>query len=233
MLSVRDLEAGYGDAKVLRKVSIEVERGEVVTVIGPNGAGKSTLLMAITGSLPPTSGSIEFLGERIHGISVHEAVKKGLVFGPSFRVFPYMTVKENLLMGAWTVKEKSEVDRRLMNIQEEFPILAERSSQLAHTLSGGQRQMLAVSRCLMSNPKLLLLDEPSFGLSPIMLQTISKLITRLRERGLTILVAEQNANLALTFADRGYVLEGGQVRLHGAAEELARSDHVRKAYLGL
>jgi branched-chain amino acid transport system ATP-binding protein len=217
----------------LKGVSLTVGEGEVVVVIGANGAGKSTLLRAITGVVPPRGGSIMFRGEAIHGLAPHQVVRKGISCSPEGRqVFPYMTVMENLQMGAYGCRDRSAFRSRLEEVFDLFPVLQERVGQLAGTLSGGEQQMLAVARALMANPKLLLMDEPSMGLAPKVARSIFTVITRIRDRGTSVLLVEQNARLALSIADRGYALEVGEVRIEGSSRELLGNDMIRKAYLG-
>ncbi len=235
MLEVRDLKVNYGAIKALHGISLRVNQGEIVTLIGSNGAGKSTTLRTISGLLRPASGDILFEGASIRATPPHEIVRLGLVQSPEGRgVFPNMTVDENLQLGAF-VRPASErgaiaADReRALGL---FPRLRERLKQSAGTLSGGEQQMLAMARALIAKPRLLLLDEPSLGLAPQIVQTIFKIIRDINASGTTILLVEQNANMALRVAHRAYVLEVGRITMEGAAAELAQSDEVRKAYLG-
>ena len=232
MLKVNDINVYYGSIHAIKGVSFEVHQGEVVTLIGANGAGKSTTLQTISGLLRSKTGSIEFLGENLGGVAPHKIVAKGLAHVPEGRrVFLQMTVEENLEMGAFT-RPNSEIDSGIENVYERFPRLKERRKQIAGTLSGGEQQMLAMGRALMSKPKLLMLDEPSMGLAPILVEQIFDIIKNLHAIGTTILLVEQNAQAALSIADRAYVLETGKITLSGTGAELAKSDEVRKAYLG-
>ncbi len=234
MLKVCDVASLYGKVQVLWDVSIQVGEAEIVALVGSNGAGKTTLLKTITGLLPPASGTVEFLGRRIDGLPPHAIVELGISHVPEGgRVFPDMTVRENLEMGAYALKAWRERRRTLEEVYQLFPLLKERERQLARTLSGGERQMLAMARGLMSKPKLCLFDEPSYGLAPRVVAEVFRIICDLRERGITVLLVEQNVRHSLEIADRAYVLENGRVCLEGACGELLRSDFVRQAYLGL
>jgi branched-chain amino acid transport system ATP-binding protein len=234
MLKLTKVSASYGKVRVLREVSLEVNEKEIVALVGANGAGKSTMLNTISGLVNPASGSVEFLGKRIDGIAPYEILELGISQVPEGgKPFPDMTVKENLEMGAyskeaWKLKEES-----LDTVYETFPLLKERGKQLARTLSGGQRQMLAMGRCIMSRPRICMFDEPSYGLAPVVVEELFAFIQALRNKGITILLVEQNIRHALEIADRGYVLENGHVVLEGASKDLLTKDHVRKAYLGL
>ncbi|MCG3206626.1 MAG: High-affinity branched-chain amino acid transport ATP-binding protein LivF [Anaerolineae bacterium] len=234
MLHIRDLHTHYGHVHALRGVSIDIQEGEIVTLIGNNGAGKSTLLNTISGLVPVTSGTIEFMGQNISFLSSEAIVKAGIAQAPEGRrVFPRSSVMENLEMGAFIRKDAHNVHKDIEAMMDRFPILRERRKQMAGTLSGGEQQMLTIARALMSRPKLLMLDEPSLGLMPTIVQDIFKLIREIHsEEGTTILLVEQNARKALAVADNAYVLETGEVVLQGSAEELQKSDQVRKAYLG-
>jgi len=233
MLKVTDLKTCYGKIEALRGISVEVNEGEIVTLIGANGAGKSTTLKTISGQLAPTAGTITFNGETISGVSAHKVAAKGIVQVPEGRrIFSRMTVMENLEMGAYLRNDKDQIAADLDHVFELFPRLKERIAQKGGTLSGGEQQMLAMGRGLMSAPKLLMLDEPSMGLAPVVVETIFEIIEKLNEDGITILLVEQNANLALSIADRGYVLETGEIKLTGTGKELLANDDVRKAYLG-
>ena len=234
MLHIRDLHTHYGHVHALRGVSIDIEEGEIVTLIGNNGAGKSTLLNAISGLVPVTSGTIEFLGQDIVSLSSEEIVRAGIAQSPEGRrVFPRSSVMENLEMGAFIRKDTLEIHQDIEAMMDRFPILRERRKQMAGTLSGGEQQMLTIARALMSRPRLLMLDEPSLGLMPTIVKDIFKLIREIHsEKGTTILLVEQNARKALSVADKAYVLETGEIVLQGPAEELQKSDQVRKAYLG-
>jgi branched-chain amino acid transport system ATP-binding protein len=233
MLEVRDLHVNYGPIRALRGVDVDVQQGEIITAIGANGAGKSTLMMTLSGVLKPVSGKIRFLGERIDGRSSHLIVRAGLIQVPEGRrVFPLLTVDDNLAAGALSRNSRSEIARDRDWVFSLFPRLMERSRQMAGTLSGGEQQMLAIGRALMSRPKLLLLDEPSMGLAPMMVASIFAILREISRQGATIMLVEQNAHMALELATRGYVLEGGQVVLSGSSEELAANPRMREAYLG-
>ena len=232
MLKVNDINVYYGSIHAIKGVSFEVHQGEVVTLIGANGAGKSTTLQTISGLLRSKTGSIEFLGENLGGVAPHQIVAKGLAHVPEGRrVFLQMTVEENLEMGAFT-RPNSEIDSGIENVYERFPRLKERRKQIAGTLSGGEQQMLAMGRALMSSPKLLMLDEPSMGLAPLLVEQIFDIIRELHKAGTTILLVEQNAQMALSVADRGYVLETGKIVATGTGADLLNDDAVKKAYLG-
>ena len=232
MLSVRDLHVSYGAIKAVRGISFDIKQGEIVTLIGANGAGKSTTLNTVAGLIRPDSGSIEFKGQSIVGVKSHKVVERGMALCPEGRrVFSQMSVSENLDMGGYT---RSEAENRetLQRVYERFPRLKERVGQMAGTLSGGEQQMLAMGRALMSKPDLLMLDEPSIGLAPILVQEIFDIIKELNAAGTTILLVEQNANMALSIADRAYVLEIGTIKKTGTGADLLQDDDVRKAYLG-
>ena len=232
LLSVRDLHVSYGAIKAVRGISFDIERGEIVTLIGANGAGKSTTLNTIAGLIKPDSGDIELSGESIVGVRPHKIVEKGLALCPEGRrVFTRMSVAENLDMGGYT-RTDAENAETIKVVYERFPRLRERVSQSAGTMSGGEQQMLAMGRALMSKPDLLMLDEPSMGLAPILVQEIFDIIKELNRQGTTILLVEQNASMALSIADRGYVLEVGRTVKSGSGKELLHDDDVRKAYLG-
>lgn len=232
ILKVDSINVYYGAIHAIKDVSLEVNEGEIVTLIGANGAGKSTTLQAISGLLHTTTGSIEFCGNNLCKIPAHKIVEKGLAQVPEGRrIFAQMTVKENLEMGAFT-QPGSTVADSIANVYDLFPRLKERRSQIAGTLSGGEQQMLAMGRALMSRPKLLMLDEPSMGLAPILVEQIFDIIKEMHKGGTTILLVEQNAQMALSVADRAYVMETGKITLTGTGAELASSDSVRKAYLG-
>ena len=232
MLKVQDINVYYGSIHAVRGISFEVNEGEIVTLIGANGAGKSTTLNTVSGLLQSRTGNIEFEGRSLHGVPPHKIVSLGLTQVPEGRrVFADMTVEENLDLGAYT-RPSSEVDRSIADVYERFPRLKERRRQFAGTLSGGEQQMLAMGRALMSKPKLLMLDEPSMGLAPILVSQIFDIIRELKSSGVTILLVEQNARMALSVADRAYVLETGAVALSGTGKELMASDLVRRAYLG-
>lgn len=233
MLKIDNIDVYYGAIHALKGISLEVNEGEIVTLIGANGAGKSTTLRTISGLLKPKAGSITFLGQNIAGVRAHEIVKKGISQVPEGRrVFAEMTVMENLDLGAFVRKDKAGIQQDLKHVFELFPRLEERKNQSAGTLSGGEQQMLAMGRALMSRPKLLLLDEPSMGLAPLLIKEIFNIIVDINKSGTTVLLVEQNANMALSIANRAYVLETGRITLSGSAQELAASEDVRKAYLG-
>ena len=233
MLKIDNIDVYYGAIHALKGISLEVNEGEIVTLIGANGAGKSTTLRTISGLLKPKAGSITFLGQNIAGVRAHEIVKKGISQVPEGRrVFAEMTVMENLDLGAFVRKDKAGIQQDLKHVFELFPRLEERKNQSAGTLSGGEQQMLAMGRALMSRPKLLLLDEPSMGLAPLLLKEIFNIIVDINKSGTTVLLVEQNANMALSIANRAYVLETGRITLSGKAQDLAASEDVRKAYLG-
>ena len=232
ILKVDNINVYYGAIHAIKGISFEVNEGEIVTLIGANGAGKSTTLQTVSGLLRSRTGSIEFNGENISHVPAHKLVYKGLAQVPEGRrIFLQMSVEENLEMGAFTQKNAG-IDADLESVYEQFPRLRERKKQIAGTLSGGEQQMLAMGRALMSHPKLLMLDEPSMGLAPILVEQIFDIIRQLHKNGTTILLVEQNAHMALSVADRAYVLETGKITLSGTGKELAESDEVRKAYLG-
>ena len=233
MLKIDNIHVYYGAIHALKGVSLEVHKGEIVTLIGANGAGKSTTLRTVSGLLAPKSGAITFLGENIAGTPAHEIVKHGISQVPEGRrIFAEMSVQENLELGAFTRKDKDGVAKDFDLVYRRFPRLEERRKQQAGTLSGGEQQMLAMGRALMSRPKLLLLDEPSMGLAPLLIKEIFSIIEDINREGTTVLLVEQNANMALSIAHRAYVMETGRITLQGAAKELAASEDVRKAYLG-
>jgi branched-chain amino acid transport system ATP-binding protein len=233
VLHIDMLNVWYGSIHAVRDLSLSVEEGEVVTLIGSNGAGKTTTLNAICGVLP-AKGSIRYGGNELNGVPTHRIVQEGIVMVPEGRrVFPRLTVADNLMMGAYSRRaSKAELEREMESVFELFPRLAERKDQLAGTMSGGEQQMLAIGRALMAKPRLLILDEPSMGLAPIVVKDIFQTIRQIKRQGMTILLVEQNATMALSVADRGYVLEHGEIRFHGTAEELKEQGIVKKAYLG-
>jgi len=232
VLTVKNINVYYGAIHAIKGISFDVNRGEIVTLIGANGAGKSTTLHTISGLLRSRTGDIEFLEESISHTAAHKIVSKGISHVPEGRrIFQGMTVEENLQMGAFVTKQ-DRIAHNLEYVYEQFPRLKERTSQIAGTLSGGEQQMLAMGRALMSDPELLMLDEPSMGLAPILVDQIFEIIENLNKAGTTILLVEQNAQMALSVADRAYVIETGRISLSGTGEELAKSDEVRKAYLG-
>ena len=233
MLEVKDLEVYYGVIQAIKGVSFQVNQGEVIALIGANGAGKTTILHTVTGLLSPKRGSVVFEGKEITKVPAHKIVSMGMAHVPEGRrVFAELSVYENLKMGAYTRKDKKEIEESLANVYKRFPRLEERKNQMAGTLSGGEQQMLAMGRALMSKPKIILMDEPSMGLSPIMVNEIFDIIRAVSESGTTVLLVEQNAKKALSIADRAYVLETGNIVLDGKAEDLLENDSIKKAYLG-
>jgi len=235
MLKVRNLEAGYGKLRVLKRISMHVAPGEIVTIIGANGAGKTTLLHTIAGLVKVGSGEILFRDKNLRKVAPEKIVASGCSLVPEGRqVFSTMTVQENLILGGYVLakKDKGGIEHEIARVYELFPVLKERTRQLAGTLSGGEQQMLAMGRALMARPSLIMMDEPSTGLAPLIVKDIFKVILRLREEGNTVLLIEQNAKAALGIADRGYVLETGKIILQGAAEDLLQNRDVQRAYLG-
>jgi branched-chain amino acid transport system ATP-binding protein len=234
VLSINEIHTFYGQIEALKGITVNVDEGEIVTLIGANGAGKSTILKTISGLLAPRTGTIEFLGETISGMKVHDVTAKGVIQVPEGRrIFPRMTVEENLEMGAFLrTKDPEGVKESVEWVFELFPRLKERRAQKGGTLSGGEQQMLATARGLMADPKLLMLDEPSMGLAPVVVELIFDTIQKLNDKGITILLVEQNAAMALQIANRGYVLETGKVVLQGTGKELLGNEQVRKTYLG-
>jgi len=233
LLELEDIRVSYGAAEVVKGVSLKVEEGSIVCVIGANGAGKTTTLKAISGLERATSGEIRFRGERINRASPQSIVERGIVQIPERgRPFPDMSVYENLMMGAYLRKDKPELSRDLEMVYQFFPVLKDRNKQAAGSLSGGERQMLAIGRALMSKPTILLMDEPSLGLAPKLVATMGEIILGLNKRGISIVLVEQNAQMALSLADRGYVMETGRIILEGDAKDLANDKRVIKAYLG-
>ena len=234
MLRVEGLDVAYGDLQVLWGVSLEVAEGEIVALLGPNGAGKSTLLNTVSGLVPPRAGRIEFRGRRIERLAPHHRVGEGLVHVlERRRLFPYLTVYQNLCLGAYHPAARPHRAEALERVWALFPVLRERRGQLAHTLSGGEQQMLAIARGLMARPRFLMVDEPTLGLAPKVVQEILAVLRRINAEGVTILFVEQNVQLALALAHRGYLLESGRVLLGGSAPALLQSDEVRKVFLGL
>lgn len=234
MLEVKDLCVSYGITPVLHKVSISVESGEMVALLGSNGAGKSTLLNTILGMLKPTDGAVIFEGEHIERLPPHDIIKRGIAQVPEARrIFPYMTVMDNLLVGSYNASAWSARKKTLDRVFDMFPILKERKNQSGGTLSGGEQQMMVIGRGLMSNPKLLMVDEPSLGLAPKILEVVYDTINKLRQEKITTILSEQNAQQALTIADRGYVMENGRVTISDKSSNLLNSDMVKKAYLGI
>ncbi len=234
MLKVEKIQTFYGNIQALFNVSLEIREGEMVALIGANGAGKSTALKTISGLLLPASGSIEFEGKRINGMSPRAIVMMGISHCPEERkIWPRLTVWENLDMGAYTRKDKKSIKEDIDKIFTLYPILRDRRNQLAGTLSGGEQQMLAIGRAIMARPRLLMLDEPSLGLAPLLVEKTAEMISDIHQKGTTILLVEQNAFLALKISDRSYVLETGKTVLEGKGEELLKNEHVQKAYLGM
>ena len=235
MLELKNIKAYYGNIQALKDVSIQISEGEIITLIGANGAGKSTTLMSICGIVPPRSGEILFMGKPIQDMAPYNIVSLGICQVPEGRrIFPFLTVAENLDMGAFLRNDKDEIKRDIEYIYELFPILAERRNQAGGTLSGGEQQMLAISRALMAKPRLLLMDEPSLGLAPLVVKQIFEIIKKINaESKTTIFLVEQNANMALKVAHRGYVMETGRVSMSDTAANLLANDEVRKAYLGM
>lgn len=234
MLSLSNVDAGYGSFQALFGASLEVSAGEAVAVIGPNGAGKTTLMRVISGLIPARAGTMHMEGADLCATPPHEIVELGIAHVPEHRrLFPRMTVEDNLRMGAFIPSARAKFEERLEFVYELFPRMKERRSQFAGTMSGGEQQMCAIGRALMSEPKLLLLDEPSAGLAPVIVQRIFELIEQIRADGLTVLIVEQNVQQVLKVVDRAYVLEAGSIRMSGAAKELAESEEVRRLYMGL
>lgn len=233
LLRVQGIATFYGNIQALKGISFEVPEGSIVTLLGANGAGKSTTLKSISGLAPPTQGAVTFMGQPITGLPSEQVVRMGIAHVPEGReLFPELTALENLKMGAFTRRDKREVQQSLERVYAHFSILAERRSQLAGTLSGGEQQMLAIGRALMARPRLILLDEPSLGLAPKLVEEIFRIIHDIRASGATVLLVEQNANKALSIADYGYVLETGKIALEGKSQQLLRNDYVRRLYLG-
>jgi branched-chain amino acid transport system ATP-binding protein len=234
MLRIQNLEVKYGDYQALWGVSLEVREGEVVCLLGPNGAGKSTLISAVSGLVRPLAGDIHFYGERLNGLPTHEIVTRGLSHVlEQRRLFPYLTVEKNLLLGSYQDRARAQRDETLHWVFSLFPILKERRQQLAHSLSGGEQQMLAIARGLMSRPKFLMIDEPLLGLAPLVVTKILEIIRQVNTAGVTVLFIEQNVQLALGVSHRGYLMESGRMVLSGTAQEVLESELVRKVYLGI
>ncbi len=234
MLEVKNLSASYGMVQILWDVSFNIKEKEIVSIIGPNGAGKTTLVKTIMGLLPAKNGTIQFKGENIEKLPTHEIVKKGITMIPEGReIFPKMTVEENLQLGAYTIKDKTKIKDTKEKLYQIFPVLKKKQNALAQNLSGGEQQMLVICRSLMSNPQLLILDEPSLGLAPIIVEKVLDTITKINEDGVTILLVEQNIRDSLNVANRGYVLEKGKIILEGESRELLSNDHIKEVYLGL
>jgi branched-chain amino acid transport system ATP-binding protein len=233
MLELKGVRAGYGNIEALHGIDLDVREGEIVTLIGANGAGKTSTLMTISGCVKTRAGSIRFAGQEITGVPSHEIVKLGLVQSPEGRkIFPRLTVQENLEMGAFTRRDRDGIGKDMQRVFELFPILGERRAQAGGTLSGGEQQMLAIGRAMMARPRLLLLDEPSLGLAPLIVMRIFEVIRELNKQGTTILLVEQNARMALKSAHRGYVLETGSITMTDEAQKLLDDERVRNAYLG-
>jgi branched-chain amino acid transport system ATP-binding protein len=235
LLHVDQIESFYGRSQTLRSISITIDEKELICVLGANGAGKSTLLKNIAGLVKPRRGTIEFAGRRIEQMSVHQIVREGITLCPEDKkIFPQMSVVKNLLLGAWVHgRDYPRIQKNMADAYDRFPILKERQDQMAGTLSGGEQQMLVISRSLMSNPKLLMLDEPSLGIAPLVVKRIFEVIQEINMRGTTILLVEQNASISLTIASRGYILETGRMVLTGSSQDLIQDEKVKKAYLGL
>lgn len=233
LLSLKDIHTSYGIIEILKGISLEIREGEITCLLGANGAGKSTTLLTICGVNKPIKGSIKFSKKVINGLPAHEIVKKGISLVPEGRrIFPRLSVYENLLMGAFTKNDRREKEEDLEKAYELFPILKERSNQSGGTLSGGEQQMLAIARALMARPRLLLLDEPSLGLAPIMVEKIFKIIKEINQKGTTIFLVEQNAGLALEIADYGYIMETGKIAMSDKAEKLLKNKKIKEIYLG-
>ncbi len=234
MLEIDNVSAAYGAVQILRDVSFKVEEKEIVSIIGPNGAGKTTLVKTIMGYIKPQTGSIKFKGESIEKLATYEIVKKGLTMIPEGReIFPRMTVEENLLLGAYGINDKAKVRETKEKVSEIFPVLKKKEKALAQTLSGGEQQMLVICRSLMSNPQLLILDEPSLGLAPIIVEKVLDTVRTINDEGVTVLLVEQNIHDSLNVANRGYVLEEGKIVLDGKSRELLSNSHIKEVYLGL
>ncbi|MEI6113610.1 MAG: ABC transporter ATP-binding protein [Burkholderiales bacterium] len=234
MLKLNGVSAGYGGTEIIRDVSLEVNRGEVVTIVGANGAGKTTTLRTICGIVRPTGGTIEFEGKRIDGLRSDQIVALGLTMIPEGRqLFPHISVRDNLLMGAYKPSARATYKRRIEEVLEIFPLVRERLDQFAGSLSGGEQQMVAIARGLMSNPDLLMFDEPSLGLSPLLVSQVFGVIDQIVNIGTTVLIVEQNIVHTLRIADRGYVLENGEITMTGTGQELLDNPHIKKAYLGI
>ena len=233
MLEAENISAGYGLVQILWNVSFNVKEKEIVSIIGPNGAGKTTLVRTVAGLIPTKGGSITFDGEKIENLQPYEIVKKGITLIPEGReIFPRMTVEENLLIGAYTIEEKAKVNASKQHVYQIFPVLKKKEKALAQTLSGGEQQMLVICRSLMSNPRLLILDEPSLGLAPIIVEKVLDTLRMINEEGVTILLVEQNIRDSLNLANRAYVLEEGKIIIEGEGRELLANSHIKEVYLG-
>lgn len=234
MLEIKNINAGYGFLQVLWDVSLHVEEGEFIALVGPNGAGKTTTLRTVAGLVDPTKGNIVFKGRSLHEVPAHKIVHEGIAFiSENLNLFTDMSVRDNLLLGAYIVRDKQQIEEKLDFVYELFPRLEERQGQLAGTLSGGERKMLAIGRGIMSDPSLLLVDEPSLGLAPNLTINVFRALEKLRQSGVTILLVEQNVNTTLKITDRAYVLEQGHIVMEGNSQELLQNDHVKSAYLGI
>lgn len=234
MLEIENVSAAYGMIQILWDVSFKIKEKEIVSIIGPNGAGKTTLVKTVMGLLPAKSGTIRFKGENIENLPPYEIVKKGVTLIPEGReIFPRMTVEENMLLGAYTIKDKKQVKESKEQMYQIFPVLRKKEKALAQTLSGGEQQMLVIGRSLMSNPELLILDEPSLGLAPIIVAKVLDTLRKINEEGVTVLLVEQNIRDSLNIADRGYVLEEGKIIIEGTGRELLSNDHIKEVYLGI
>ena len=234
MLQLQNVSSGYGMVQILWDVSFQIEEKEIVSIIGPNGAGKTTLVRTIMGLLPAKVGTVRFNGDSIERLPPYQIVQKGLVMIPEGReIFPRMTVEENLRLGAYTVKDKATVKDLKEKVYQLFPVLKKKEKALAQTLSGGEQQMLVICRSLMSNPKMLILDEPSLGLAPIIVEKVLDTVTKINEDGVTVLLVEQNIRDSLQVADRAYVLEEGKIILEGESRDLLSNSHIKEVYLGL
>jgi len=234
MLEVENVNSGYGMVQILWDVSFKIKEKEIVSIIGPNGAGKTTLVRTIVGLLPAKSGTIRFKGENVEKLPPYEIVKRGVTLIPEGReIFPKLTVDENLRLGAYTIKDKGKVNELKNRVYEIFPVLRKKEKVLAQTMSGGEQQMLVIGRSLMSDPKLLILDEPSLGLAPIIVEKVLDTLQRINEDGVTILLVEQNIRDSLNIANRAYVLEEGKIIIEGEGRELLSNDHIKEVYLGV
>ena len=234
MLEVENVSSSYGMVQILQDVTFKVEEKEILSIIGPNGAGKTTLVKTIMGFLHPKNGTIKFRDENIEKMPPYEIVKKGLTMIPEGReIFPRMTIDENLMLGAYTIKDKAKIRETKEKVYQIFPVLKKKEKALAQTLSGGEQQMLVICRSLMSNPQLLILDEPSLGLAPIIVEKVLDTIRTINDEGVTVVLVEQNIHDSLNVADRGYVLEEGRIILEGKSRELLSNSHIKEVYLGL
>jgi branched-chain amino acid transport system ATP-binding protein len=234
MLEIQGVSASYGQVPILHDVSFKVDEGEIVSLIGPNGAGKTTIVKTIMGFLKPQTGTIKFKSENIEALGTNDIVKRGLTMIPEGRdIFPRMSVQENLMLGAYIIKDKAKIKETTQKVYEIFPVLKKKEKALAQTLSGGEQQMLVICRSLMSNPKMLILDEPSLGLAPIMAQKVLDTVRTINDEGVTVLLVEQNIHDSLNVANRGYVIEEGKIVLEGKSRELLSNSHIKEVYLGV